>query len=196
MQELPGIANWAIEGWKLLQERGRIESPESSRESIEELCDLGSPVSAFVRDCCQVGNGYEAERGALYQAWCAWCEAEGRNHPGTTESFGRDLRAAVPSLRTVNRRVCNTRKRFYEGIGIGSGGVEQVEHVPNHCRLENENHQKEEKNSVSNNSKSPVPPVPPVPAAGAVYASPDLLATLDDPDDDLPMDEGRTLIEC
>jgi hypothetical protein len=45
---------------------------------------------------------------------------EGRQHPGTAESFGRDLRAVVPSLRTTQHRTpTGDRVRCYEGIALG-----------------------------------------------------------------------------
>jgi putative DNA primase/helicase len=120
LAELPGIANWAIDGWRELQRLGRIELPASARESMEELYDLGSPVAAFVRDRCTVGTGRSADRRSMYAAWCAWCEDEGRQHPGTAESFGRDLHAVVPSLRTTQHRTpTGDRVRCYEGIALG-----------------------------------------------------------------------------
>ena len=37
---------------------GRIESGD---ELIETMEDLSSPVGAFVRECCEIGVGYEVE---------------------------------------------------------------------------------------------------------------------------------------
>ncbi len=128
MTELPGIANWAIDGWRELQRVGRIEMPASSRESTDELYDLGSPVAAFVRDRCTVGSGRSADRRSIYSAWCAWCESEGREHPGTAESFGRDLRAVVPTLRTTQHRtLTGDRVRNYEGISLGVDWYKQAQ---------------------------------------------------------------------
>ncbi len=118
LSELPGIANWAIDGWRELQQQGRIESPESSREALEELGDLGSPIASFIRDCCAIGSKYQVERQQLYRAWLFWCDAEGRRHPGTAESFGRDLRAAIPELGTSQPRTDHGRVRVYRGVGL------------------------------------------------------------------------------
>ena len=52
---LPGILLWSIEGWRRLRQRGRFEQPESSRELIDGMADLSSPVGEFVRDRCMVG---------------------------------------------------------------------------------------------------------------------------------------------
>jgi len=53
----------------------------------------------------------------LYQKWRLWCDNVGRK-PGTKQIFGRDLRAALPSLRMTHTRDGNTRERNYEGIGL------------------------------------------------------------------------------
>lgn len=55
LTELPGILNWAIAGWKCLQERGHFVQPESGRKLVADMEDLGSPVTAFLRECCAVG---------------------------------------------------------------------------------------------------------------------------------------------
>ena len=57
LEELPGILNWAIEGWQRLRARGHFVMPATSQDAVQEIEDLSSPVSAFVRDWCLVGPG-------------------------------------------------------------------------------------------------------------------------------------------
>jgi putative DNA primase/helicase len=116
--ELPGILLWAIEGWRRLRDRGRFIQPEAGRELAGEMKDLSSPVGLFLRECCQIGPQFNAAVDAVYVAWCDWCKASGRDHPGTKQTLGRDLRAAVPSLRDSQPRDGVTRYRRYEGIGL------------------------------------------------------------------------------
>ena len=117
MAELPSILLWAIVGWQRLRERGHFEPPDSGRELADELDALGSPVGAFVRERCRVDPAAEIERAALYSAWRQWCEAAGRDHPGSAATFGRDLRAVVPALRSVQHRDDTGRLLwFYGGI--------------------------------------------------------------------------------
>lgn len=117
--ELPGILNWSIDGLLRLMERGHFRQPESSREAIVDLADLASPIGAFVRDCCVVGAGCTADPDALFKAWCDWCESQGRKEHGTKQSFGRDLRAALPLLKMIRPRTEDgSRERLYDGIGI------------------------------------------------------------------------------
>ncbi|MFO0905860.1 MAG: phage/plasmid primase, P4 family [Pirellulales bacterium] len=113
--ELPGILNWAIEGWRRLNERGHFITPETSREYIDALGDISSPVAAFVRECCVVSTGQRVTVDEIYNSWKRWCESEGRPHAGTKQSFGRDLAAALPKIET---RRGTALQRFYEGIGL------------------------------------------------------------------------------
>ncbi len=83
---------------------------------IVALADLVSPTSAFVRDRCEVGPVSEVRCDELYAAWKAWAEDNG-HRVGSSSSFGRDLRAVLPSLRTVRPRD-DDRQRWYRGLHL------------------------------------------------------------------------------
>jgi putative DNA primase/helicase len=53
--------NWAITGWRRLNERGYLDMPGSSADAVLQLEDLASPVGAFVRDHCIVAPGRTIE---------------------------------------------------------------------------------------------------------------------------------------
>ncbi len=117
--ELPGILNWALEGEARLRARGHFVQPASATELQAELEDLGSPVSAFLRDACEVGPGFEVDRDALFSAWRLWGTRQGREHAGTQATFGRDLRAAVAGLKDIRHKAKDgTRTRTYQGLRL------------------------------------------------------------------------------
>jgi putative DNA primase/helicase len=116
--EMPGILNWAINGWQRLQERGQFLQPDSGTELVSDLNDLSSPVSQFVRDMCMVGPEFETSISELFAAWKVWCDEHGREQPGTRETFGKNLRAKLPGLSVKNRRTPEGRERAYNGIGL------------------------------------------------------------------------------
>lgn len=118
LSELPGILNWSMHGYRRLHNRGHFEIPTNARDAMDELADLGSPISSFLRDRCVVEPGAEVDVSALYQAWRDWCQDHGRDHPGTEQSFGRDLRAAVPTLGNSRVRRNGQRRRVYQGIRL------------------------------------------------------------------------------
>jgi putative DNA primase/helicase len=99
LTELPGILNWAIVGWHRLTARGHFLQPRSALDAVEQLEDLGSPIGAFLRERCVIGAACTVEINRLFRVWTEWCAEQGRDRPGTAQTFGRDLRAAVPGLR-------------------------------------------------------------------------------------------------
>lgn len=117
--ELPGILQWAIDGWKQLRQQRRFTEPETTRTAVADIEDLSSPVSAFVRERCDVGPQFRATANDLYAAWQAWCTADGRTQPSTRQVFCRDLSAAVPG---IARRRGSLNTPFYDGIAVRSGG--------------------------------------------------------------------------
>ena len=117
--ELPGIFGWAIDGWKRLTTRGHFVSPKSSADAVREMEDLGSPIGAFLRECCIIHPHVSVGTNALYNAWCQWCHAHGWDRFGTTQTFGRDLGAALPELRTTQQRTeGRNRERLYQGVDL------------------------------------------------------------------------------
>ncbi len=119
LSELPAILNWAIEGWQRLRERGHFLQPPSSADIVEALEDLGSPVGAFVHEKCVIGPRKEVAFSVLFKERQEWCQESGRKQPGTKQSFGRDLRAAVPGIKATQPRAEDgSRCRFYQGIGL------------------------------------------------------------------------------
>jgi putative DNA primase/helicase len=116
--ELPGILNWARDGFIRLRSRGYFRQPESARDAIDELEALASPVGTFVKERCLVAPGRRVECQHLFDRWCEWARANGRREAGTAQNFGRDLRAAVPGIKVARQRADDDRIRIYEGITL------------------------------------------------------------------------------
>lgn len=121
LEELPGILGWGLDGLDQLTSQGRFTEPASSNDAILALQDLVSPVAAFVRDHCTTGPGLQVVVSELYAKWKTWCEDNGRDKPGTVQTFGRDLRAVIPQLRSLRPRDGDSRReRQYVGITLKS----------------------------------------------------------------------------
>jgi putative DNA primase/helicase len=118
LTELPGILTWAVAGWHRLRQRGRFQQPTAADEMLADLNDLGSPVSAFLRECCNIGPEYEVRRGDVYEAYKAWAKEHGKEHVEDATGFGRALRAALPSIVTRQPRIDGQPVRFYGGVGL------------------------------------------------------------------------------
>lgn len=82
LPELPGILNWAIEGWKRLQERGHFLLPSASRAAVDAIQERSSPIAAFLAEMCELGPELSVEKDTLYSAWLSWNERNGERNPG------------------------------------------------------------------------------------------------------------------
>jgi putative DNA primase/helicase len=118
LPELPGILNWAIQGYHRLARRGRFVQPASSRQVIREMEDIGSPVSAFVRQRCRLAANAKCTKSDLYEAWKKWCERNGKREPGIINIFGRNLMAAFPNVDDTKVPTHSGRKNGYSGIAL------------------------------------------------------------------------------
>ena len=131
LSELPGILAWVLDGLGRLNARGRFTEPASSTDAVMALADLVSPTSAFVRGRCEVDPGSQVPCDVLYAAWKSWAEDNGYR-VGSSSSFGRDLRAVLPSVRTVRPRD-DDRQRLYQGLHL-SGEHSGPVHGPSWAR--------------------------------------------------------------
>jgi putative DNA primase/helicase len=119
LAELPGIFIWALAGLERLRARGHFMQPESSSEIVEELETLAAPMQSFLAEECETGDpAAEVLVQELFAAWQRWCGRNGREHPGTRHTFGRDLRSALPRLRVRQPRVDGRQERAYVGLRL------------------------------------------------------------------------------
>ena len=124
LAELPSMLKWALAGLDRLRTRGYFVQPASSAQAQKEMEDLGSPIGAFLRDVCEVGQELGVRADHLYRQWCDWCRAQGRDHPGTVQTFGRDMGSAIPGLAiTQPRGADGSRNRYYAGVALNQDAL-------------------------------------------------------------------------
>lgn len=117
LAELPGILNLAIEGRRRLNERGRFLQPASATDLIEDAEDIASPVAECVKECFVLDPKTVVSKALAFQAWRGWAERNGHK-VGNSATFGKNLRAALPGLRTSRPRDGERQVSIYEGIGL------------------------------------------------------------------------------
>jgi putative DNA primase/helicase len=119
--ELPGIFLWAVEGLKRLLKRGHFLEPPSSVEIRNEMKELTSPISSFLDEECELDlerHSKSIHCQELYQQWVQWCMNRGIKQSGTSSTFGRDLRAAVPAIQRKQSRQGKFQSWFYLGVAL------------------------------------------------------------------------------
>jgi putative DNA primase/helicase len=116
--ELPQILAWHIRGRQRLFARGHFIQPESAREKIQQLEDMGMPVAVFLREHCNVGPGLQVSKDDLYAAWRMHCITNGLK-PTDSATLGKDLFASVAGLKDGRQRCPDGKQRqFYFGIAL------------------------------------------------------------------------------
>jgi putative DNA primase/helicase len=118
--ELPGILIWALDGLERLRKRGHFDIPVSSAESLRTLEDLASPITAFLRDWCEVDPRNRVNVKSLYRAYRAWAEESG-HRPVPRHVFGKSLHAILPTLHITGVGA----KRTYTGVALSSHGRDE-----------------------------------------------------------------------
>ena len=111
------MINYAMRGLKDLRERGKFIVPETSKEILERMTQISSPVTSFVSECCKLGPECIITKNMLFDAWRSWCVESGHK-PGLREQFGRWMASAVPAVITDRSMVEGRRMYGYIGIDL------------------------------------------------------------------------------
>jgi putative DNA primase/helicase len=116
LTELPGILRWSLEGLDRMARNDALTEPQASADARATLQDMVSPVSAFVRQKCDRRG--EVLCSELFEQWRAWCDVNG-HRAGSAQTFGKDVRAAVPLVHVVQHRDEEGREpRYYSGLSL------------------------------------------------------------------------------
>jgi putative DNA primase/helicase len=116
--ELPGILLWALDGRDRLYARGHFQQPKSAQELIQEFVDLGSPEASFLRQRTHTEPGATVSQKDLFAEWSIWCSENGRDKPGNAQTFGRNVRAALPWITTRQLGGRGEQERYWEGLRL------------------------------------------------------------------------------
>lgn len=94
-----------------------------SLRTAPERSSFKDQVSAFVRECCAIGEDHETPASDLYAAFAGWC-ADHSQEPTPQPQFFVALHAEVPALKTIRPRSNDgTRPRIIRGVSISNLGV-------------------------------------------------------------------------
>jgi P4 family phage/plasmid primase-like protien len=129
-EELPGILNWAVAGWRRLRNRGHFAETADGLDAKAEFIRLASPVLSFVHEQCKLeveqkapvkAKDFEVGRDVLYAGYKRWCTDNGRQAENK-EDFGAALVACCvgkvreyrPEKRGPDGKI--TRPRMWKGM--------------------------------------------------------------------------------
>ena len=98
--ELPGIFNWAYEGYKRLCTQKKFTETPEQQVMMDEFIQIMNPVAAFIRECLSDRVG-RIERKALYEEYTAWCKSAGHEAQSRNkfiQSFRKTIQQLMPHV--------------------------------------------------------------------------------------------------
>jgi putative DNA primase/helicase len=107
--ELAGVLNWALAGLDRLNDQGRFTETAEAADQLAQMTAAGSPVAAFVQDCCDTTDGEAFEHpDELYSAYRDWCFGQNLMEKDKPR-FAQMLRSVVPQKKGRVRRSIDGR---------------------------------------------------------------------------------------
>src|SRR5262249_35282501 len=116
-EELPGILNWSLEGWRDYQEKGLIV-PDALKQAKETLKTESNDFSVFLETFFAEAPLGKVTRKDAYDAFKIWWEA---NHPGNrypppdSNRFAAEMRKLVIGNTKIGESK-STGERYWTGI--------------------------------------------------------------------------------
>ena len=118
LAELPGIAQWAIQGLRELRQAGRFTQPASGAEVATMLRDAASELHAFIAERCELKADAKADPDGLRDAFNGWRQEQGYETKVSKPAFGRLLFAACPGIKRTQGPRELGRRWHYDGIRL------------------------------------------------------------------------------
>ena len=117
--ELPGIFNWALDGLRELEQHSQFVTPAASRDTVEEMENIASPVAAFVEDELVLGDHtLSVSFNELMIKWVAWNDGAVKDDRNERTGLAMKLKAVLPGVQVERKQVDGRRTQFYYGVTL------------------------------------------------------------------------------
>jgi putative DNA primase/helicase len=119
LAELPGILNWAIEGWRRLRAKGKFVLTPASQEALSRMKKKAAPILNFVEEECQTGPDMAWSRDDCYQKYTVYCK-DSNNKPLSRPKFVEameDLNLGIKCSRPQAAPGEKARPYIFFGVG-------------------------------------------------------------------------------
>jgi putative DNA primase/helicase len=89
--EMSGVLNRALAGYRRLQLRGRFEEPPACLKAKRKFLAAANPLVEFTDSGCALEPGFEIKTAEFYKAFKMWCDLEGHRWIPRKGEMERDL---------------------------------------------------------------------------------------------------------
>jgi P4 family phage/plasmid primase-like protien len=123
IQEVQGIATWALNGLRRLRSQGHFTLPTTSAPVIEQFRRQSSPITEFADEFCTFGS-HEVPTAMLYDAYAKWAKDQGIM-AGTHCKFSQRLSSLYPGVICDKMTFQGKQVRCYKGLALTEEAVER-----------------------------------------------------------------------
>lgn len=117
-EELPGILNWILDGYRLWRESG-LKIPEKIRVATSAYRHESNPVHEFIEDWCDLSPSARIQAGRLHEAYVLWCRNSAME-PMSLKMFGFKMK----DLKFEKDRIGGIY--HYKGIGLNDTALDHL----------------------------------------------------------------------
>jgi P4 family phage/plasmid primase-like protien len=96
--ELPGVLNWALEGWRRVRDRGWYEPPDVMRAATAEFKGQNNPFAEFADLCLQAAPDSMIMRHDLNLVFNNWLKSEVGGREWSGKAVSRGLKGTVDGV--------------------------------------------------------------------------------------------------
>jgi putative DNA primase/helicase len=101
--ELPGVLNRALEGYRRLMVRGTFKLPSAVKNATARWLQHANPLPAFIKACCVKGPDAECRLGDFYAAFAEWARQMGYTSIQNQQGVSLDLEHLGFATTTTSR---------------------------------------------------------------------------------------------
>jgi putative DNA primase/helicase len=101
--ELPGVLNRALEGYRRLQTRGGFKLPSAVKNATSRWLQHANPLPAFIKACCAKEPDAECRLGDFYAAYADWAPQMGYTLTQTQQAVSLNLQHLGFAATTTSR---------------------------------------------------------------------------------------------
>ena len=130
-QELGGIFNWAMDGLKRrLARGGHFVQPDSGKEYLDVMAELGNPIGTFVEDALIFDPKSHARKEEVFAAYKHWALKKSMA-PGTEQAFKRRFLAATQEYFVTSDliQINGERSSIYRGVKFNEKAQKYLDSV-------------------------------------------------------------------
>jgi P4 family phage/plasmid primase-like protien len=122
-QELPGILNWMLEGYRMLMKEKRFVITNEQLSALSEYREENSSVDGFIGEALEFGKGpgYVSSTSKLYGDYKDYCIKDGRKYKSMI-AFAKELKAYGKRTGkfTFVERTNGHSTGFFNGVKVAS----------------------------------------------------------------------------